>query len=82
MGAASRHQPAPPASNPPCGGDCMKAMASPAGRSFMTKFGDLGAVMDKSFQSELIAIIAPGMFIRFGQKAQASERARAAGASH
>ena len=83
MGAASRHQPTPPASNPPCGRDCMTAMASPAGRAFMTKFSDLGAVMDKKFQGELIAVIAPGMFIRFGQKAQASERARAAaGAGH
>ena len=47
------------------------------GRAFMEKFGKLGDILDKRAQREFAAILLPGVFRRFGEKAEAAERARA-----
>ncbi|MDB5418402.1 MAG: hypothetical protein JWP50_1821 [Phenylobacterium sp.] len=71
IAAASRHEPAPATQT--CGAACMRAIGSPAGRGFMVK-------MQKAFgaevQTEMIALVAPDVFIRFGEKAKAAEAKR------
>ena len=74
--AQYRKQP-PPSTPSPCGPACMSAMQSADGRAFMEKFGKLGDILDKRAQREFAAILLPGVFRRFGEKAEAAERARA-----
>lgn len=54
-----------------------KAAQTPAGRSFFEKFGQIGPVMDK-VQPDFVAAFLPGVFRRFGEKAEAGEAARQA----
>jgi len=73
MRALSAGQPAPAGVNlQPA---TLQAMASPAGRGFQTKFGNLEKLMDSS-KSDLIHVLVPGFFQRFGEKAVALERQR------
>jgi hypothetical protein len=73
MKAFAAGQPAPtgltlqPASN--------QAMASPAGQSFATKFAAQAATLAGS-KDELVRVLIPGFFQRFGEKAAALERQR------
>jgi hypothetical protein len=55
-----------------------EAAQTPAGRSFFEKFGQIGPVMDK-VQPDFVAAFLPGVFRRFGEKAEADEAARQAG---
>ncbi|MGZ3275192.1 MAG: hypothetical protein ACXU82_02640 [Caulobacteraceae bacterium] len=52
-----------------------QAMASPAGRSFAAKFAQIDAVMNGA-KSDLVHVLIPGFFQRFGEKAGALERQR------
>jgi hypothetical protein len=52
-----------------------QAMATPAGQSFVSKFGSLAPTMAGS-KDELIHVLLPGFFQRFGEKAAALERQR------
>ena len=53
----------------------VQAMATPAGRSFATKFATLAPTMAGS-KDDLIHVLIPGFFQRFGDKAVALERQR------
>jgi hypothetical protein len=53
----------------------LQAMATPAGRSFATKFATLAPTMAGS-KDDLVHILIPGFFQRFGDKAVALERQR------
>jgi len=77
--AAARHEPAPPTSNPPCGRACMKAIGSPAGTAFMDKFSKIDGLLDANVTRDLAVLILPGVFIRFGEKAKAYEKAHQPG---
>ena len=50
-------------------------MGTPAGQSFLKKFGNIGPIMDAS-KSELGHVLLPGFFQRFGDKAATLERQR------
>ena len=76
--ARMHNEAAPAQSGEPCGRDCMRIMSTPTGQSFMRKFGDIGNVLDKPVQREFAAVLMPGLFKRFGEKAQAAEAARGA----
>ncbi len=77
--AAAKHQPLPQHTGQPCARDCMKAMSSPAGASFMRKFGNLGTILDAKMTRDIVIVIVPGMFTRFGEKAKAYELAHKSG---
>jgi hypothetical protein len=55
--------------------ETLQAMATPAGRSFVTKFAPLAPTMAGS-RDDLIHVLIPGFFKRFGDKAVALERQR------
>jgi hypothetical protein len=74
IAAAARHMP-PPVGAAACSAACMRAMGSPAGRSFMGKFS---TVFGPEAQGEMVAVVVPDLFIIFGQKAKADEAKRAA----
>lgn len=73
IAAASRHQPV--ASSASCSSECLRAMNSPAGRGFLQK---MGAAFGPQAQTDMIALVVPDMFIRFGEKAKAAEARRSA----
>ncbi len=52
-----------------------QAMATPAGRSFSAKFANLAPTLAGS-KSDLVRVLVPGFFQRFGDKAAALERQR------
>jgi hypothetical protein len=64
---------------PPTGLNLLPAtgqiMTTPAGQSFVTKFAQLAPTMAGS-KDELIHVLLPGFFQRFGEKAAALERQR------
>lgn len=72
LAAISRHE--SPPNTGMCGGACMRALNSPAGRGFMTK---LRTALDEDLRQELIATILPDFLIAFGEKAKAAEAKRA-----
>jgi hypothetical protein len=76
LAAAARHQPLPKGASA-CSQACMRAMNSPAGRSFLTKFSK--AFSGPELQSEMMAAVVPDLFIIFGEKAKAAEAKSAAG---
>ena len=76
LAAAARHQPLPNAAAP-CAQACVRAMNSPAGRSFLAKFSK--AFSGPELQSEMMAAVVPDLFIIFGEKAKAAEAKGAGG---
>jgi hypothetical protein len=70
IAAAARHQPAPNAATT-CSRACLRAISSPAGQRFLTKFSK--AFSGPEMQSEMMAAVAPDLFIIFGEKAKAAE---------
>jgi hypothetical protein len=76
LAAAARHQP-PPNAAAPCAQACARAMNSPAGRSFLTKFSK--AFSGPELRSEMMAAVVPDLFIIFGEKAKAAEAKSAGG---
>jgi hypothetical protein len=75
IAAAVKHQAPPTLGNPPCSGDCMAALTSPAGQSFARKAGNLGTVLTPELQRQVTVAIVPGFMIRFGEKARAYDQA-------
>jgi hypothetical protein len=73
IGAYAHHQTPQGDAAKPCAAECLRAMASPAGRSFMTK---LQTAFGADMQADMVAAIVPDMFILFGQKAKAAEAKR------
>ena len=74
VAASAEGRPSPGMS--PAGQRALAALdARPAGHSFLQKFGAMDALMS-NVGVEFAARILPGVFIRFGQKAQAAEAAR------
>jgi hypothetical protein len=73
MKALSAGQPAPTGVNlQPA---TLQLMGGPAGRAFLAKFGNLEKLMEGS-KNDLIHVLVPGFFQRFGDKAAAFERQR------
>jgi len=73
--AMAHHQSPPNGFAEPCAAECMRAMASPAGRGFMAK---MQTAFNKDVQGEMIALLIPDVMIIFGEKAKAAEARRTA----
>jgi hypothetical protein len=71
IAAATRHE---NVGAPSCSQDCLRAMGTPAGMGFMQK---MRTAFGPEAQAEMMAVVVPDMFIRFGQKAKAAEAKRA-----
>jgi hypothetical protein len=71
--AISHTQPGPPR----FAAQTLRAIQSPAGRSFMSKVSNFQGLMGQDTTNEMLAIVIPGWLQRFGQKAAEGERARA-----
>jgi len=70
IAAAARHE---NVGAPTCSQECLHAMGSPAGMGFMRK---MQTAFGPEAQTEMMAVVVPDMFIRFGQKAKAAEAKR------
>jgi hypothetical protein len=81
MATASTGQPMPKPS-PAVQREFEKAMRNPAGRGFVEKLAKLDRDMGERFGRDIVPVVIPGMFRRFGEKAEAYERSRAAAVSH
>jgi hypothetical protein len=53
----------------------LQLIGSPAGQTFLAKFGNLGPIMDGA-KSDFVHVLVPGFFQRFGDKAMVLERQR------
>jgi hypothetical protein len=73
MKALMAGQPAPADAKPQTA--TLQAMGTPAGRSFLAKFSNLGPIMDQA-KSDFVHVLVPGFFQRFGDKAMVLERQR------
>lgn len=65
-----------PTAPPAFGPDFRRAAQSTAGQSLMRKLGDFNAIMNQQVQADIVAEVAPGALRRFGERAEAAERAR------
>ncbi|NEX92474.1 hypothetical protein [Caulobacter sp. 17J65-9] len=74
--AQTASQPAPPMTRA-VQKDIERFMRTPEGRAFMDKFAKVGDSMEGA-KSDILAEIFPGLLRRFGEKAEAAEKAREA----